>query len=453
MFSGSSKKEKLLFSLLSLVYVVASVFVVNTITDFFVELEISKEKKDIHQNLALVRSNLEATIFKDTYLADSLATVITINPDFVIENWSTIAGKLLGKAHYVRNVSLAPENIISHVYPIEGNESAIGFDFRSRPEQLKTVMLAKKLQSVYIAGPVELVQGGIAIIARYPIFSDYPTNRNYWGSVSVVMNYERLLNDTGLTNFQGAEIALRKQGIDGAAGRFFYGNESIFDDPDMEYPINLPSGKWILAANFRLKNVEHIQFTEIIVRSIGGLTALLSYISIALLYRNYQYAHKDSLHDELTRLPNRRFIITLLDRLMAPTDNKLSFALLYIDLNGFKLVNDNLGHEAGDELLKYVANRLADTVRSSDKVARFGGDEFMVILQEVCQPEQVDKVVTKIHQSVESSTFVWRGNQIQSSLSIGYSIFNGQDISVKQLLANADKDMYKQKMRFKHPTK
>lgn len=431
---------------------VASVFVVNTMTEFFVELEISKEKEDIRQNLALVRSNLEASLYKDTYLADSLATVITIDPDFAIKNWSTIAGKLLEKARYVRNVSLAPDNIVSRVFPVEGNKGAVGFDFSTRPEQLKTVMLAKNLQSVYIAGPVELVQGGVAIIARYPIFSDYPTNRNYWGSVSVVMSYQRLLNDSGVTNFQGAEIAIRKQGVDGAAAQVFYGDESIFDDPDIKYPVTLPSGKWLLAANFHLKNIEHIQLTEVIVRSIGSFTALLLYISVALLYRNYQYAYKNSLHDELTRLPNRRFIITLLNRLMARTDNQQPFTLLNIDLNGFKLVNDNLGHEAGDELLKYVANRLTDSIRASDKVARFGGDEFMVILQGVSKPEQVEKVVKKIHQSVESDSFVWQGNSIQLSLSIGYSIYYGQEISAKQLLSNADKDMYQQKKSRKHLT-
>ena len=419
MSSGSRKKEQFLFSILSLMYMVASVFVINTATQLFIDREISNEKEDIRQNLALVRSNLEAAIFMDIYIADSLATVVTIDPDFTIKNWSTIADKLLEKARYIRNIAIAPDNVISHVYPIIGNESAIGFNYRTNPEQLKSLMLAKKLQNVYIAGPVELIQGGVGIIARYPIFSDYPINRNYWGSLGVVMSYERLLNDTGLTNFQGAKIALQKQAIDGTARRIFYGNETIFDDPDIEYPVNLPSGKWLLAANFSLKNVENIQYKEVIVRSIGSLTALLLYFLVALLYKNYLYAHKDSLHDELTRLPNRRFIITLLNRLMATTDSKPPFTLLFIDLNGFKLVNDHLGHEAGDELLKYVANRLAETVRSSDEVARFGGDEFMVILQGAYKPEQVAQIVTKIYQSVESSTFVWQGNQIQPSLSIG----------------------------------
>ncbi|WP_083651694.1 diguanylate cyclase domain-containing protein [Photobacterium proteolyticum] len=369
------------------------------------------------------------------------------------ENWTIIAGKLLGKAHYVRNVGLAPDNIITHVYPLEGNEAAIGFDFRTRPEQFKTVMFAKELQSVYVAGPVELVQGGTAIIARYPIFSDYPTKGNYWGSVSVVMNYEKILDDSGLSTFEGAEISLRKQRLDGSIGDVFYGKASIFDDSDMEFPINLPSGKLLLAANFQLRNIEHIQFTEAVVRSLGGFVALICYFSVALLYRNYKSAHKDSLHDELTRIPNRRFIITLLERLMAPADNKQPFALLYIDLNGFKLVNDNLGHEAGDELLKYVANRLVDTVRASDTVSRFGGDEFMVVLRGVTKQEQVRKIVKHIYQSVESDPLIWYDNKIQPSLSIGYSLYHGQDISIQQLFASADKYMYEQKKRFKDLTK
>lgn len=449
MFSGSSPIEKFLFMLLTAIFVVASVFVVNTVTDFFVELEISNEKESIHQNLALVRSNIEAGIYKDTYLADSLATVVSIDSDFAKNNWTTIAGKLLDKARYVRHVGLAPDNVITHVYPLEGNEAAVGFDFRTRSEQYKTVMFAKELQSVYIAGPVELVQGGIAIIARYPIFSDYPTNGDYWGSVSVVMDYETILDDSGLSTFEGAEISLRKQRLDGSTGPVFYGKASTFGNSDMEFPINLPTGKLLLAANYQLRNIEQIQFTEAVVRSIGGFVALICYFSVVLLYRSYKSAHKDSLHDELTRIPNRRFVITLLERLMAPADNKQPFALLYIDLNGFKLVNDNLGHEAGDELLKYVANRLVDTVRASDTVSRFGGDEFMVVLRGVSKQEQIKKIVKHIYQSVESNPLVWCDNQIQPSLSIGYSIYHGQDTSIKQLLANADKYMYEQKKRLK----
>ncbi|MCH1932595.1 CHASE domain-containing protein, partial [Shewanella sp. A25] len=89
-------------------------------------------------------------------LADSLATVVTIDPKFAMDNWNTIGAKLLNKALYVRNVGIAPNNIISHTYPLKGNEKAIGFDFRSSPDQLRTVELARKLQTVYIAGPLEL---------------------------------------------------------------------------------------------------------------------------------------------------------------------------------------------------------------------------------------------------------------------------------------------------------
>ncbi|MFD2015884.1 hypothetical protein ACFSJQ_09235 [Vibrio olivae] len=77
-----------------------------------------------------MRAKFEATIFMDTYLADSLATVVTIDPTFAIANWDNIASKLLSKALFVRNVGIAPDNVISKVYPLTGNEGAIGFDLK-----------------------------------------------------------------------------------------------------------------------------------------------------------------------------------------------------------------------------------------------------------------------------------------------------------------------------------
>lgn len=447
MHLGSNKQHITIFLLFSLLFMILATFTLNTICKYLVENEISKEKEHIRKNLALVRFDFEASVYMDTYLADSLATVVTIDPEFAMNNWAKIAQKLLAKAKYVRSVAFAPNNVITLVYPLKGNEQAIGFDFRTRPEQLKTVLIAKQVQGVYIAGPVNLVQGGIGLIARYPIFSDSPLNTDYWGGVSVVMDYEQLLNDTGLSGFQGAKIALRKQVLPDQSNQVFYGNDTIFDQPDMQYPIRLPSGTWQLAAKFDLNDFPKIQYISNATMIIGWLATLLTYALMVLLYRHYKHTHNAALEDELTQLPNRRFMISLLTKLIAEASNSDPFTLLNIDLNGFKQVNDVLGHEAGDELLRHIANLLVKETTPYGTVARFGGDEFLILLRDISNVSQIEALMTQLRETIEASNLSWGDTQISPSLSIGFAVFEGQITTVKQLLSNADKSMYAHKRR------
>ena len=447
MHLGSNKRHLAIFLLFSLLFMILATFTVNTISQYLVESAISKEKEDIRKNLTLVRFNFEASVYMDTYLADSLATVTTIDPEFARKNWARIATKLLAKAKYVRSVAFAPNNVITLVYPEKGNERAIGFDFRTQPEQLKTVFIARERQGVYIAGPVNLVQGGIGLIARYPIFSDSPLNTNYWGTVSVVMDYDKLLNETGLTRVQDANIALRKQELPDETSQVFYGEETIFDQPDIQYPIQLPSGTWQLAAKFDLSNHKHIQYINNVTLLIGWLTTLLIYAVMILLYRHYKHTHNAALEDELTQLPNRRFMINLLSKLITEGNDNSAFTLLNIDLNGFKQVNDELGHEAGDELLKHIAKLLVSETAPYGTVARFGGDEFLILLRNVSDASQIEALITQLRETIEASYLSWGKTQIIPSLSIGFAIFEGQITTVKQLLSNADKSMYAHKRR------
>ncbi|WP_144198791.1 diguanylate cyclase domain-containing protein [Shewanella sp. KCT] len=448
MHLNSNRKHVAIFALLSCLFLLASVITISALTKYFVDNEIQQEEENLRKNLALIRFNFEATIYKDTYLADSLATVVTIDPEFAMKNWHVIAAKLLDKAQYVRNVAIAPNNVISLVYPLEGNEAAVGFDFRTQPNQLKTVLLAKEQQSVYIAGPVNLVQGGLGLIARYPIFADYPKNTQYWGGVSVVMNYNQLIHDTGITQFQGGDIAIKKQITANEPEQVFYGDASIFDNADVIYPIKLPSATWNMAARFHIENLERIGQLRLGIGGIGTIAAFTLYMLMLLLFRNYQHTHRAALHDELTHLPNRRFIINELDRLMNKP-NQPPFTLLNIDLNDFKGVNDELGHEAGDELLKYIANRLVTEVGIKGSVARFGGDEFLILLYELTDMQEIEEIMAHITQAIESQPFSWQSQQLTPSLSIGYAIYDGQNADIKELLSDADKRMYQQKRAYR----
>ena len=163
-------------------------------------------------------------------------------------------------------------------------------------------------------------------------------------------------------------------------------------------------------------------------------------------------------HDELTGLPNRAMFEELLDLAMARARrNDLAVAVLFMDLDNFKLVNDSLGHAAGDDLLAQLAERLRIATRDTDLVARQGGDEFLVLLADVEKegetplPEGTDNVslvsesvAVRIHQSLEEP-FLLQGEEFYGSASIGISMFPQDADDARSLLKNADAAMYKSK--------
>jgi diguanylate cyclase (GGDEF)-like protein/PAS domain S-box-containing protein len=152
-----------------------------------------------------------------------------------------------------------------------------------------------------------------------------------------------------------------------------------------------------------------------------------------------------AMYDGLTDLPNRTLFFDRLRHTFAVARrNKYSFALLFIDLDGFKQINDTWGHDVGDLLLKETAVRLVSSVRDSDTVARMGGDEFTVILTRVQQPPDPGIVAGKIIAAL-GRPFLLRGLECGVSASIGISWYPGDGDDLEELLNKADAAMYRVK--------
>lgn len=146
--------------------------------------------------------------------------------------------------------------------------------------------------------------------------------------------------------------------------------------------------------------------------------------------------------DVLTGLPNRRLLMERLQQAMAQADRaRHGIAVLYLDLDGFKTVNDSMGHAAGDELLRMVAARLSASVRAGDTVARLGGDEFVVLL-DPCDALQDAEVVAGKLISALDSPFTLRNAPVRLSTSIGIAQFPQDAADPNGLLAQADRGLY-----------
>ena len=149
-----------------------------------------------------------------------------------------------------------------------------------------------------------------------------------------------------------------------------------------------------------------------------------------------------AMHDALTQLPNRAYLMERLDGILAlARRQQRQAAVLFLDLDKFKKVNDSLGHHVGDGLLREVARRITATVRDSDVVARLGGDEFIIVLSDITSSDDAAAVAGKLIEVV-SAEFGMEGHPINVSPSIGISVFPADGATTDQLVRHADAAMY-----------
>ena len=157
-----------------------------------------------------------------------------------------------------------------------------------------------------------------------------------------------------------------------------------------------------------------------------------------------------AMHDALTGLPNRRLLMDRLSLSIAHARrNKSTMAVMYLDLDGFKEINDSLGHDAGDALLKVVADRLAAAVRQEDTVARMGGDEFVIGLWELNHTEGVATLVSKVIEAV-SQPYRLQERDVHITASVGVGVFPAHGDAVETLMKSADRALYEAKRRGKN---
>ena len=198
----------------------------------------------------------------------------------------------------------------------------------------------------------------------------------------------------------------------------------------------------IVAKNGDIKWVE----THVIGINWAGKPATLSFFSDITERKQMEATIRQlAYHDTLTGLPNRSLFNDRIKMALAQARrNKQKLAVLMLDLDKFKLVNDTLGHDVGDQLLKAVASRLNSLLRESDTIGRMGGDEFMILLSDINSQEDAIRVADKILQSFKLP-FEFDRHKLHVTTSIGISVYPKNGKKASTLLKNADKAMYNSK--------
>lgn len=179
-----------------------------------------------------------------------------------------------------------------------------------------------------------------------------------------------------------------------------------------------------------------------------GVGSIWLFDDISQQRQEHEALHHRANFDHLTGLPNRALFLDRLTQAIARAKrNSESFTLLFADLNGFKAINDALGHNMGDKALIEISERLTKAIRESDTLARFAGDEFTMILPGISSQESANDFINKINNQLQQP-FVIDGNRLVLSMSIGSAIYPGNGHTINQLLVHADEEMYKQKRAF-----
>jgi diguanylate cyclase (GGDEF)-like protein len=219
--------------------------------------------------------------------------------------------------------------------------------------------------------------------------------------------------------------------------------ELLNSEEDQTYPITVVDHVWTVRIRplptFKLR-VDTDR--PIIIAMAGSATSIAMTLIVWLLLTGRARARYDSLHDSLTNIPNRKLLIDRLQQaLLIASREKTSLSILFIDIDEFKPINDSFGHSAGDLVLCEMAQRIKGCLRQSDTVARFGGDEFIVLLPTAKTEQDASEVAEKIHH-VFSMPFELAKQSLSISLSIGVAIYpdHGSDETI--LIKNADAAMY-----------
>lgn len=320
-----------------------------------------------NQNTSLLTGFAAYIELKDTYDGDEIYRYL----DFLMKDHLAD----------IKNIGVFVDTTIRWVYPLEGNESAIGTDLSKVPGQAEDVRRVKEKLETLFVGPVELIQGGTAFIIRMPLLK----NNTYWGMVSIVLKAENAFQYVD----KYSEIYDVKYLITAADNKekIIYGNGEILEMKPLKFRTEDSLGGWdvyVVPSGGWDNKIGQL----IIIFSICAGVSLLISRRIFSWMRRYNQILSDKIEleskfilDRFTGIYTRDYFnFRLKEEISHVQRKKYPIAMIYFDLDHFKNVNDVYGHSAGDEVLLEVVAVVKSIIRIEDVFSRWGGDEFILLL-------------------------------------------------------------------------
>lgn len=390
-------------------------------------MEQARFQKDLHaetvDQLSQVRSLLESEVNANLYLTRGLVSLVKAYPRFTEAEFKIIGEELLRGRTSVRNIGLAPDNVLNHIFPIEGNEMAIGLVYRDNPDQWPPVERAMLSRKTVISGPLKLVEGELAFISLTPIWINTPDSQDerYWGVASLVINADTLFASAGISADEKSNIQLAIRGADGSGpkGAVFFGEPSLFEQQPITMEVVLPNGTWQLGA---IPKGGWMQASKLSYGLwIGGIVFSMLIGFAVWGWLNAQNRQKQILMQakqdaEKASRAKSEFLSRMSHELRTPMNAILGFGQL-LDLGM------NASHSTEKQYVKHIMNsgqHLLELINEVLDLARIDAGKFKLKLEKVSVPGVLDEclvlaqplakahgIAVSIDYPSDSKQFVW----------------------------------------------
>nr|CRH05453.1 Conserved protein of unknown function. Putative Sensor protein [Candidatus Magnetococcus massalia] len=336
-----------------------------------------QQRGEVINQLGQLRAQLESELNHTLHLTQGLIAYVATHPYFSSRGFRRMARELVADAPHIRNLGLAPNNVLQHIYPLAGNEKAIGLDYKKNRKQWPAVKLAIDARRTIVAGPVNLVQGGRAFIARTPIWTS-PSDSDrgsgpYWGLASVVIDINSLLEASGFYEDHGLSLAMRGKDGKGAGGRHFQGDKKIYLHKPVTLEVTLPNGSWQLSG-LPVDGWASASPRQAALRILSMVGVLL--ISLLVFFWSYsQQRYHQQLHDamlkaEAANQSKSNFLAAMSHEIRTPMNIVLGLSDVILENTRDPETRKNLKQmqTSGNTLLELINNILDLSKMESEKL-------------------------------------------------------------------------------------
>lgn len=368
--------------------------------------------------------------------------------NFVVENKGNVdefykIAQLFYEDHSVMmSIQLAPNGIVTYMYPIKGNEGGAINLFKD-PLRKKDAEYARRTGKMTVSGPINLYQGGTGLIARKPIYLKNSSGEtSFWGFSIVILNTEELFKSLQIDNIEkeGYDYKLWKINSNTKKKQvILQSTKTPFKDP-IEISFRIYNSKWTFSVVSQDAATEAISYIYYVILAtlVSILIALVVWLGLKLNEQNkvlMTYSYQDS----LTSLYNQRKLFAILSQYEKENKN---FGIIYLDLDGFKMINDTYGHDIGDKFLYETAKRLKKSVEGVGLAFRLGGDEFVAMIPDRYEEKFYEDLTRKIIEDFKEDV-VFDNIKLNIKGSFGFARFPQDASDAQSLIKKADSKMYK----------
>lgn len=322
-----------------------------TLDDFERKQASQEQRLHIMERVAALRAKLEAAVSKPAAATRAIAVVFATRPDLSQDEFTRLAAQARIFSPGILNLALIRGTIINYTYPLAGNEKIIGLDYRQLPDQWPAYRQMMETRQAVTAGPIDLVQGGVAVVVRIPVFrsGQQPGGEGFIGTVSAPILFDSLLREAELPALERTvSVAIRGRDGLGSAGEVIYGAPALFNEQSVLQQVALPGGSWEIAA------APHAGWgadtTRIwAIRILGGLlcvlAALVAYAVVRhlqqraeneaqLKQRSAELAHQNAVLEMITHHAALPDILEMLTQLVELHNPEMLCAILLLDQDG-----------------------------------------------------------------------------------------------------------------------